>query len=168
MFNSQKGDKRMKVIEMLNTINQNHTNDDIPWEQLKSFGIYNRIPKPSMQKATAGKVLLHATRQIDAFREHFGISLCVFKIGVTANVIERFTGYVVKNFSEMWVIYSGSDLGMVHMLEAALILHYQNSTGCRNAANTGGEGGLNRRNHLGPPFYVYITGARADQFKWIG
>ena len=68
----------------------------------------------------------------------------------------------------MWVVYSGSDLGMVHMLEAALILHYQEAPGCRNAAHSGGEGGLNRKFHLGPPYFVYVTGGRADQFKRVG
>ena len=159
----------MEVIEKLTAIMQNYTCDDMPWEQLKPCGIHNRSPKSSLQNAIAGKVLLHAKRQIDAFREHMGLSVCVFKIGVTANPAERFTGYLNKNFSEMWVIFSGSDLGMVHMLEAALILHYQDGSGCKNAPHSGGEGGLNRKCHVAlPPFYVYVTGGRADQFKWVG
>ena len=107
---------------MLTTIIQNHSGDDTPWEQLKACGIQNHTQTFSLQNAIAGKVLLHAKRQIDAFREHMGVSLCVFKIGVTSNPAERFLSYSVKHFAAMWVVYSGSDLGMVHMLEAALIL----------------------------------------------
>ena len=158
----------LEVAEMLTTIIQNHSSDDTPWEQLKACGIQNHTPTFSLQNAIAGKVLLHAKRQIDAFREHMGVSLCVFKIGVTSNPAERFLSYSVKHFAAMWVVYSGSDLGMVHMLEAALILHYQEAPGCRNAAHSGGEGGLNRKFHLGPPYFVYVTGGRADQFKRVG
>ena len=62
----------------------------------------------------------------------------------------------------------GNDLGMVHMLEAALISEFHQCSGCRNAANSGGEGKLNKMNPPDPPYFVYITGARADQPKRIG
>lgn len=68
----------------------------------------------------------------------------------------------------MWVIFQGDDLGMIHMLEAALISEFHMASGCKNAANSGGEGGLNRKHHLGPPYFVYVTGGRADQAKWVG
>ena len=54
------------------------------------------------------------------------------------------------------------------MLEAALISEFYKRPGCGNQANNGAEGGLNRKDHAGPPYYVYIVGARADQMRWIG
>ena len=58
------------------------------------------------------------------------------------------------------VLYISDDLGrLTHMLEAALISEFHTSTGCRNAPESGGEGGLNRKKHLGPPFfYVHHRG----------
>ena len=97
-----------------------------------------------------------------------GITICIFKIGVTACPAERFMDYLSKNFSCMWIIFQGEDLGMIHMLEAALISEFNMASGCKNAANSGGEGGLNRKHHLGPPYFVYVTGGRADQAKWVG
>ena len=38
---------------------------------------------------------------IDAFREHMGISLTVFKIGVTSNPVPRFVLYRTKHFTDM-------------------------------------------------------------------
>ena len=62
----------------------------------------------------------------------------------------------------------GNDLGLVNMLEAALISEFSQCTGCRNMANTGGEGGLNRQVRPHPPYFVYVTGGRADQPKRVG
>ena len=119
-------------------------------------------------RTTCGKILAHSRQQVALFRNHVGAALCVFKIGVTANPQERFQGYLAMNFTLMWVICKHDDLGLVHMLEAALVAEWHHCTGCRNAANSGGEGALNRPNHEGPPYYVYITGGRADQLKRVG
>ena len=104
---------------------------------------------------------------IDAFREHRGISLTVFKIGVTSNPVPRFVLYRTKHFTDMWVIHSSMDVKETHMLEAALILFYQDSVGCQNKPNSGGEGALNRKTAVGP-FYTYVVGGRADQNKRVG
>ena len=119
-------------------------------------------------RTTCGKILAHSRQQVALFRNHVGAALCVFKIGVTANPQERFQGFLAMNFTLMWVICKHDDLGLVHMLEAALVAEWHHCTGCRNAANSGGEGALNRPNHEGPPYYVYITGGRADQLKRVG
>ena len=79
------------------------------------------------------------------FREYIGLSVCVFKIGVTSCPANRFKNYCALNFTAMWIIFMGADLGMVHILEAALISEFNQCIGCRNAANTGGEGALNRK-----------------------
>ena len=39
--------------------------------------------------------------------------------------------------------------------------------GCKNAANSGGEGALNRKD-MEPPFFLYVTGGAADQGRWVG
>ena len=67
----------------------------------------------------------------------------------------------------MWVIFSGDNAGEVHMLEAALIQEFHVCVGCQNSPNSGGEGALNRPCAVGP-FFVYITGGRADQHKRVG
>ncbi|CAE7258041.1 unnamed protein product, partial [Symbiodinium sp. CCMP2456] len=119
-----------------------------------------RVPAP-----TCGKILLRCKTHAAAFREHIGVQVCVFKIGVTANVPRRFSAYLNLGFTAMWILHTGDEVGLIHMLEAALIAEFQNCTGCRNSANTGGEGALNRKVREGPPFFVYITGGRADQAR---
>lgn len=119
-------------------------------------------------RTPCGKILAHSRRQAAAFRDCIGSQVCVFKIGVTSSPRERFPSYRGKNFSSMWLIAEHHDVGLIHMLEAALIAEFHEIRGCRNAAESGGEGALNRPNHKGPPYYVYVTGGRADQFKRVG
>ena len=68
----------------------------IPWQDLREFGILNRIMKPRRPKASAGVVLAYSKQQVVSFREHLRLSVCVFKIGVTANPICRFLDYRSK------------------------------------------------------------------------
>lgn len=124
--------------------------------------------KVSLRKPTCGKILAHCKAQIKSFREFLGGPLCIFKIGVTADPVERFEDYLKKSFTNMWVIYTSDELNTIHMLEAALISEFHILSGCRNAPDTGGEGGLNRKNHNGPPYFTYVTGGRADQLKRVG
>ena len=67
----------------------------------------------------------------------------------------------------MWVIAKSSSVDTIHMLEAACISHFAVHIGCRNQPESGGEGALNRA-HPKPPFFLYVTGARADQPRRIG
>ena len=137
------------------------------WTSMKQLGLFYRGLPPE-RRATCGKILAHAKRQVAAFREWITVTLCVFKIGVTANPPARFVDYVQKGFTEMWVIHSGDNVDIVHMLEAALISEFANSIGCQNMPETGGEGALNRKASVGPPFFVYVTGGRADQHRRVG
>ena len=139
------------------------------WSDLKQLGLCYR-GLHSQRRPTCGKILSHAKRQVAAFREWVGFQLCVFKIGVTSNPPTRFADYVQKGFTAMWIIFAGDDVGIVHMLEAALISEFASGTGCQNMAETGGEGALNRKASpsAGPPFYVYVTGGRADQPRRVG
>jgi len=114
---------------------------------------------------TCGKILQHATKQVELFRKTMGSNICVFKVGVTSDPAVRFLDYRAKNFTSMWIVHTSNDLGLIHMLEASLVLQFHHCVGCRNAPNTGGEGGMSR---MAPPYYVYVTGGRADQFKRVG
>ncbi|CAK8995140.1 unnamed protein product [Durusdinium trenchii] len=51
------------------------------------------------------------------------------------------------------------------MLEAALVFEFHKHVGCRNQRGTGGDGALNRKDPSPPPYFVYVTGGRADQMR---
>jgi hypothetical protein len=140
----------------------------VEWDELLRYNIHNKTMKFQVKMPPSGKILTHCKRMVCAFRESMGVSLCIFKIGVTADPVNRFSDYQTKAFSVMWIIYVSDDLSLTHMLEAALISEFNAASGCRNAPGSGGEGGLMRKKHLGPPFFTYITGGRADQMKRVG
>lgn len=97
-----------------------------------------------------------------------GATLCIFKIGVSANPLLRYAAYIEMNYTEMWVIHVSSSLDTIHMLEAALISAFEPYMGCKNAPQSGGEGALNRQKPVKPPYFVYIVAGRADQPRWVG
>ena len=68
----------------------------------------------------------------------------------------------------MWLIATSNSVDLVHMLEAALVSEFHKHVGCRNREGSGGEGALNREAAAPPPYYVYITGGRADQPRSVG
>lgn len=146
----------------------NIPSSSISWDLLRGCCIYKRTLRIWTPRPTCGRILAYAKQQVVGLREHLGLSLCIFKIGVTANLPLRFQDYFNKNYSQMWVLLISDDLSLVHMLEAALISEFHCLRGCKNAPNTGGEGALNRKDSGGPPFYVYVVGGRADQAKWVG
>ena len=117
---------------------------------------------------TCGKILEHCMNKVTSFREKLGIRVAVFKVGVTADPVLRFNFYVQKAYTSMWLIAKSDSIELVHMLEAALIFEFHKHVGCRNQKGTGGDGALNRKNPSPPPYYVYVTGARADQRRSIG
>ena len=139
----------------------------IPWAQLSSYGVLNRIMPRRQHKPTSGKILAYAKLQVSAFREHLGISVCVFKIGVTCNPVCRYLDYLSRNYDAMWIIHESNSVPETHMLEAALISVYHTSPGCRNAPDSGGEGALNKASARGP-YFTYVTGGRADKNKRLG
>lgn len=118
---------------------------------------------------TCGKVLAHAKTQITAFRESVGFRLCVFKIGITSNPPLRYASYVQNNrFDRMWVISKTDSIDTIQMLEAACIALFSHHVGRRNQDGSGGEGAFNRAVPPKPPFYLYVTGCRADQPRAVG
>lgn len=157
-----------EVMLLLDKMSETSQPSELPWEKLQSCFIFNRTLKNLSPLTTCGKILAHAKQQVVSLREHLGLSVCIFKVGVTASPVHRFKSYWSQNFSVMWIVFQSNDLGMVHMLEAALISEYCHYTGCRNAPHTGGEGALNKKRRSEPPYFVYVVGARADQPKSVG
>ena len=143
------------------------SSESIPWADLRAFGILNRIMQCKRGRPTSGRILSYCKDQVAAFRENMGINLTVFKIGVTAEPAQRFMFYRQENYTNMWVLHTSACVQEIHMLEAALISHFQCGTGCRNTPNSGGEGALNRQNSQGP-YFAYVVGGRADQNKRVG
>ena len=141
--------------------------EGIDWQKAKDVGIYNHLLKTALP-FTCGKLLSHCKAKVTAFREKVGIRLCVFKLGVTACPINRFELYHKKGFSEMWLIATSSSIDLIHMLESALISEFHKHVGCKNVEGSGGEGALNRVKPAPPPYFVYVTGGRADQRRWVG
>ena len=123
---------------------------------------------PRHGKPTCGKILAHAKKQIQAFREQVGLRVCVFKVGITCNPIQRFVSYREMGFTDMWVVTMCDSVDSISMLEAACIALFSAHVGCRNKAETGGEGALNRSPPPKPPFFLYVTGGRADQLRKVG
>ena len=138
------------------------------WASVKPFGILNHCVMPRHGKPTSGKVLAHAKNQIQSFREQMGVRVCVFKVGITCNPIQRFISYREVGFTDMWVVTMCDSVDSISMLEAACIALFSAHVGCRNKAETGGEGALNRSPPPKPPFFLYVTGGRADQLRKVG
>lgn len=131
-------------------------------------GLVDRTMRPKMPPPTCGKILGFCKGKVSSFREKIGIRICVFKLGVTADPITRYKFYTELGFTTMWLIASTDSVDLVHMLEAALISEYCMHVGCRNKKGTGGEGALNKKPCAPPPYYMYITGGRADNPKLKG
>lgn len=153
----------------LDELGESFTAHTFDWQKVKSIGLVNKcLPEARAAKATCGKLLLHAKTSVDDFREKMGVRLCVFKVGVTSNPLKRYPTYWNLGFHAMWLIATSHSIDLIHMLEAALIMEYHKHVGCRNQKGTGGEGYLNRKNIPPGPYYVYITGGRADQPRAVG
>lgn len=114
--------------------------------------------------ATAGTILQRCLSHVSQFRNRMGRSVCVFKLGMTSNPLIRFEFYKEANYTHMTLLHVSDNLGAVQMLEAALISANVSEKGCRNQ-KYGGEGPPCSQKE--PYHFVYVVGARADQFKPI-
>lgn len=158
-------DLRNKLLDAGETFDA----QDFDWKLVRSCGLLNcALGGCNADKVSAGKLLGHALDKANAFRRKLGLELCCFKVGVTANPPTRFAAYVERGFTVMWLLATSASVDLVHMLEAALVLQLHEQSGCKNKAGTGGEGALNRSCIAPPPYFVYITGGRADQSRWVG
>ena len=138
------------------------------WKLVKPMGLVNHCASEARSNPTCGRILARCQEKVTSFRETVGIRVCVFKLGVSSNPLKRFIGYRQQGFDSMWVIAVSHSLDLIHMLEAGLVALFHQHVGCRNKSGTGGEGALNKKDKAPPPYFMYVTGARADQFKRIG
>jgi len=110
-------------------------------------------------------ILQHCKRQVDVVIAAHGDDVCVFKIGVTADLVYRFEHYMDENFDSMTLVHISESYHLIYMLEAALIQWYNCMSGCRNI-NLGGDGPMHLRRP--PPYYAYVVAARGDGRLRIG
>lgn len=156
-------------LRHLRDLGESFSADTFNWDCVKSFGLKNRCLSDShVSKITCGKLLLHCKNCVTSFREKMGIRLTVFKVGVTCNPIQRYPSYMAMGFHEMHVIAASHSIDLIHMIEAALVMEFHKHVGCRNKEGTGGEGALNKPNRPPGPYFVYVTGGRADQPRNVG
>jgi hypothetical protein len=123
------------------------------------------LPVSATVGSTCQDILSHCRSEIDRFIESLGNQVCVFKIGISRDLPNRFQMYEKEGYTHMTGLHVTNQLPLVEMLEAALIMLYRERRGCRNVA-LGGEGMRGR--NLSQPFYCYVAGARADRMSWIG
>ena len=121
------------------------------------------------EDTTAGKILRHCIDVVRAIQqENGGSTLCVFKIGLTANPLQRRESYRLQNFKSFVIIhqtYRPDLLGMMEMLEAAVIAaFYDDGYNCRNR-QLGGESMRDRSQvpRFPPPYYAYCAATNASQ-----
>ena len=139
------------------------------WRGVRQYNIRNCcVSLQAGRSMICGRILAHARNQITLFRESIGVRVCVFKIGMTSNPIQRYIPYLESGFTDMWVLTMSDSLDLINMLEAACISHFSLHIGCRNKNESGGEGAQNRVSPPMPPFYLYVTGGRADQPRRVG
>ena len=156
------------VASALTTLAEGFDGEKFDWQCVRKYNLVNHcVLSRAGPLPTCGKILEHAVSKITAFRESVGVKLCVFKVGVTSNPLTRYVMYRKQGFTMMWVITKSSSVDLIHMLEAACVSHFNMHVGCRNQRGSGGEGALNRANPT-PPFFLYVTGGRADQPRRVG
>ena len=154
---------------VLTALGEGFHDESFDWETVRRYQLLNHCINPKRGSTlSCGKILAHAKAQITAFREKIGVRVCIFKIGVSSNPVSRFVPYLQQGFSEMWVIHRSNSVDLIHMLEAACIQLFGMHVGCRNQAESGGEGALNKASCPEPPFFLYVTGCTADQPRRIG
>ena len=118
---------------------------------------------------TASKILWHCVKSINAIREQCGgPNLCIFKIGLTSNPIQRREGYRQQNFKCFAVIHRVNTthlLGMLEMLEAALIAEFHDEQRCCRNRQLGGESMRDRFHNprFPPPYFAYVAATCAAQ-----
>ena len=118
---------------------------------------------------TASKIRWHCVETINFVRGQCGgPALCVFKIGLTANPIKRREAYRKQNFKQFVIIHEVSRhelLGMLEMLEAALIAQFHDCQRCCRNKQLGGESmrDKNFAARFEPPYYAYCAATNASQ-----
>ena len=139
-------------------------NDDAD-DRVDSTLVMTVIP----ETRTASTILWHCVKAINCLRNQCGgPALCVFKIGLTSNPLQRRAAYYKQNFKKFVIIHKvsrGELLGMLEMLEAALIAEfYDNQRCCRNR-QLGGESMRDKTfmPRFAPPYFAYCVASNASQ-----
>ena len=121
------------------------------------------------ETAIASKILWHCIAVINAVREELGgKSLCVFKIGLTSDPYQRRRSYLEQNFKCFVVLHKVCQpelLGMLEMLEAALIAEFHDDERCCRNKRLGGES-MRKKDFVPrfpPPYYAYCAATCAAQ-----
>ena len=96
------------------------------------------------------------------------MQLVIYKIGITHDCVSRFGLYQEKGWDLMAILYKSEELGLIEMLEAALISHHGHARQCRNVLK-GGEGLRDKTCNpkFKPPYFCYSVFARADRARWV-
>ncbi|CAE7822447.1 unnamed protein product, partial [Symbiodinium sp. CCMP2456] len=118
------------------------------------------------ETAVASRILWHCVNVINAVRrEHGGDALCVFKIGLTSDPFQRRRSYEQQNFKAFVVLHKVSQpelLGMMEMLEAALIAEFHDNERCCRNKQLGGES-MRKKDfspRFPPPYFAYCVPAK--------
>ena len=115
----------------------------------------------------AGRLLEHCVCKVTSLRRELGgPQLCVYKIGITSDLNQRWASYKGQHFAHMMCIHASNNLSTVEHLEASLIMRFsQEKQGSFRNVSPGGEG-MRKKNgtpRFPPPYFVYAVGANASQ-----
>ena len=118
-----------------------------------------------------GKLLKHCVCKVNELRSSLGgVALCVYKVGITSDLNQRWQAYERQNFARMVCIHASNNLSAVEHLEASLILAFsQEKEGSLRNINLGGEGTRKKGGaaRFAPPYFVYVVAANASQRRCI-
>ena len=107
---------------------------------------------PERMHMRSGHCLSLAKKSVRDVLDQYG-QTTGFKIGITANPVQRWVFYERDGYQKMHLLYAADEPHSVAMMEAALIDIFSSEAGCANVA-TGGEGPP--MTGAGPSF-VYIV-----------
>ena len=134
------------------------------WHQSLSPEISVSVLPPT---TLSGRLLEHCVRKVNDLRNALGgPKLCVYKIGITSNLNQRWESYRDQHFSRMLCCHASNNLSVVEHLEASLVMIFsQEREGSLRNVNKGGEGMRKKGGapRFAPPYFVYAVGANASQ-----
>ena len=143
--------------------------DASPSEERCEHGHEDLVMRVVSETLTASKILWHCVRAINALRDQCGgPGLCVFKIGLTANPTQRRQSYLKQNFKQFVIVHKVTRtdlLGMLEMLEAALIAEFHDHGRCCRNKQLGGESMRDKsfEPRFPPPYFAYCAATNASQ-----